>query len=176
MSKDQPARITLSYLENVALHYLERYASSSANLRRVLLRRIQRSTAHWGDDVEPAVAQMETIITKLTRLGYLDDARYAAAKAGWLRAKGGSTAKVRAGLAAKGLQKDLIDQAVAELVQQDGGDDLTAACILARKRRLGPYFPGDRTATRQKHLAVLGRAGFSWEVAKRVIDGEDEGG
>jgi len=51
-----------------------------------------------------------------------------------------------------------------------------AACRFARSRKLGPYrrdaeTPRDRDA-RQKELAKLGRAGFSYEIAIRVIDCE----
>ena len=173
MSKDPPARITQTYIENVALHYLERFASSSANLRRVLLRRIHRSIAHWGGEADQPLADLEQVMQKLTRLGYLDDARYAVSKAGWLRAKGGSTLKVRAGLAAKGVDKELIDQALSQLSEQDGNDDLSAAWILARRRRLGPYRQDKRQEHRDRDLAVLGRAGFSWGVAKEVVDSED---
>ncbi len=174
MSKDPPARITQTYLENVALHYLERFASSSANLRRVLLRRIHRSTSHWGEEPESAIALMDEVIQKMIRLGYLDDARYAVAKASALRARGGSTRKVRAGLASKGVDTDLIDQALAQLVEQGDGGDLDAAYIFARKRRLGPYRMSARAEFREKDLAALGRAGFSWSVAKQVIESELE--
>ena len=166
MSKDPPARISQSYLENVALHYLERFSSSSANLRRVLMRRIQRSTAHWGNDVEDAKAQMEEVLVKLTRLGYLDDARYALAKAGSLRARGYSLKKVRAGLAAKGVENDLIDETLGLLAEGDDGGDLKAAFVYARKRKLGPYRHSAREDFRQKDLAALGRVGFSWPVAR----------
>jgi len=174
MSKDPPARITQTYLENVALHYLERFASSSANLRRILLRRIHRSTAHWGGDPEGAIAHMEEVLLKLTRLGYLDDTRYALAKASSLRARGGSTRKVRAGLAAKGVDNELIDQALAQLIEQGDGGDLDAAFVYARKRRLGPFRMAARVEFREKDLAALGRAGFSWSVAKQVIESELE--
>lgn len=172
MSKDQPARITQSYLENVSLHYLERYSSSSTNLRRVLMRRIHRSTAHWGDDLENAVAHMEQVLSKLTRLGYLDDSRYALAKAGALRARGGSTMKVKAGLAAKGVDKELIEQALSQLAEQGDGGDLEAAFIYARKRRLGPFRVTAKQDSRDRDLAALGRAGFSWAIAKQVIETE----
>ena len=170
MSTKSPARITPSHLENVALHYLERFASSSSNLRRVLVRRIQRSSQHWGDDPQPGLEAMEQVINKLTRLGYLDDARYAQSKAGWLRAKGASVRKIQAGLAAKGVAADLIAAAVTEVTTQEGGDEESAAWILARKRRIGPYRQQDRALFRQRDLAVLGRAGFSYYVAAAVID------
>ena len=50
-----PRQATAAYLENAALHYLERFASSSANLRRVLMRKVARSArAHGTDPAEGA--------------------------------------------------------------------------------------------------------------------------
>ena len=58
---------------------------------------------------------------------------------------------------------------------EDGEDpELTAAVTLAKRRRLGPFAakPPDGEQ-REKHLAALARAGFSYDVARRVIDGKD---
>ena len=52
--KRPPKKITPKYLNNVALWYLGRYASSAANLKRVLMRRVNKSCAHHGDDVAAA--------------------------------------------------------------------------------------------------------------------------
>ena len=50
---------------------------------------------------------------------------------------------------------------------------LAAARRTARRRRLGPWRGEDqRAARREKDLAALARAGFSYSVAKTVIDGE----
>src|SRR5260370_81052 len=50
----------------------------------------------------------------------------------------------------------------------------TAACVLARGRRLGPYgAAGTRREFRQKDLAALARAGFSLDVARRVLAARD---
>lgn len=49
-------------------------------------------------------------------------------------------------------------------------DELKAAARLVRRRRLGPLRPrADRAEHRERDLAVLGRAGFSFEVARKVI-------
>ena len=51
--------------------------------------------------------------------------------------------------------------------------DLAAAFKLARKRRLGPFREPDsevRAERREKDLATLARAGFSYDVAQQVID------
>ena len=47
-----PRRITPSYLENAALFYLERYATSVAHFRRVLMNKVRRSARFHGTDVE----------------------------------------------------------------------------------------------------------------------------
>ena len=50
---------------------------------------------------------------------------------------------------------------------------MAAAFKLARKRRLGPFREPDsdaRAERREKDLATLARAGFSFDVAQQVID------
>ena len=43
-------RVSAEYLDKAALYYLERFASSTANLRRVLMRKVARSAAAHGTD------------------------------------------------------------------------------------------------------------------------------
>ena len=51
-----PPKLSPSYIEAAALHYLERFASSRANLARVLERKARRSLDHWGGDPDEARA------------------------------------------------------------------------------------------------------------------------
>ena len=54
-----------------------------------------------------------------------------------------------------------------------GAADLRAACVFARKRRLGPYSSMTRgREQREKELATLGRAGFGYAIARKVVDAE----
>lgn len=168
-----PPRITPSYIENAALHYLERFAASSASLRRVLMRKVDRAVAHWGGERADHVAQVDTVIAKLTGLGYLDDQAYAAMKTRALNRQGKGSRAIRASLAAKGVEADTIAQALDGLCQDHAEPDLAAAIRLARKRRLGPYRPADKRAeTRAKDLAALARAGFDFDIARRVVEAE----
>ncbi len=49
-----------------------------------------------------------------------------------------------------------------------------AAAALARRRRLGPYRAAeDRKDHRLRDLAAMARAGFAYDVAKKVIDAKD---
>jgi regulatory protein len=173
MSKERPTKITQSSLENAALHYLERYDSSSANLRQVLIRRLRRASMREIEVPEDAVVWVDAVVAKLVRLGYVDDQRYTSAKVSSLRARGASTRKVLASLASKGVGQELIQHALQAVDEQCEDGELNAAMIFARKRRLGPYRLQNRSEFRDKDLAALGRAGFGWGVAKTVIDLEE---
>ncbi len=171
--RSPPRRITAQSLENIALHYLERFASSSATLRRVLLRRVERAAAVHGDDVAAGAALVDALIARYLAAGLLDDRVYAAQKAASLHRRGTSRYGLRGKLAQKGLAPDLIDAAVAEVMAEQGGD-LAAAAALARRRRLGPYREAVRRAEyRHKDLAAFARAGFGRDLAERVLNAED---
>src|SRR4051812_10987193 len=173
-SRGQPRRVPPQYLENAALHYLQRFASSAAQLRRVLMRKVVRSAeAHGGDPAEGA-AWVEALIERYRSSGLLDDKLYAEAKAGSLHRRGASTRAIRGKLAVKGIDPDTAAAALAVVEAETGGDpDSAAAAALARRRRLGPCRRGERAAFRDKDLASLGRAGFSYETARRIVDAQD---
>ena len=51
--------------------------------------------------------------------------------------------------------------------------EFAAAAVLARKRRLGPYRDEEaRKEFYEKDLAALARAGFSYDIAKQVVETE----
>lgn len=170
-----PPRVTPQYLENAALHYLERFASSAANLRRVLMRKVDRSVQAHGTDREEGARWVDALLERYRGSGLLDDAGYARMKAESLHRRGTSTRGIREKLAAKGVARDHVDHALDRVGEDAGGDvDLTAALALARRRRLGPYrLPEVRAAHRDKDLAALGRAGFAYDIARRVVDAAD---
>ena len=168
-----PKKATKSHLENAALHYLARFATSAENLRRVLMRRVDRSARHHGTDAEEGALWVEDLIVRYRRAGLLDDAAYAEARAGDLLRRGTPMKGVRFRLMQKGVGSDDIDRALAAATEDTAEPDLAAAAALARRRRLGPYAPADaRAARRDKDLAALARAGFDFDTARRVIDAE----
>ncbi len=112
--RKQPLRATPEALERAAFFYLERYDSSSGHLRRLLQRKIQLSARVHGTDPEEGAAAVERLLARLGELGLLDDARYARERVRGLRARGTSTAMIRAKLRAKLLPARLIDDALAQ--------------------------------------------------------------
>ena len=163
-------------LEAAALRYLERYAASARHLERLLLNKVRRSAEAHGTDAEAGAAFVRGLVDRLQGSGILDDRRYAEGKAQSLRRKGGSARAIRAALAVKGVARETVETALITADEESVGAeaDLAAARRFAERRRLGPWRAKDRAAHRLKDLAALGRAGFSYDVARRVIDGEAE--
>ena len=169
--KRPPKKITPKYLNNVALWYLERYASSAANLRRVLMRRVHKSCAHHGDDVAAASAMVDELVARFAASGLIDDRQYAIARAHSLHRRGLAARRIRGQLFAKGLDPADVDAAIDALAAESDDPEFDAACAYARRRRLGPWGrPEGRGERREKELASMGRAGFTWELARRIID------
>ena len=171
--RKKPRKATPDALERAALHYLQRYASSSENLRRVLMRRVLRSADAHGTDPEDGAAVIDGLINRYQSSGLLDDANYARLRAESLHRRGASTRLIRTRLMAKGVDAEDIDAALTALDGLTMDTELAAACNYARRRRIGPWRRADRDAYRERDLAALGRQGFGYDTARKVIEAED---
>ena len=174
----RPTRpITAKYLQNAATFYLERYPSTAEGLRRVLERRVARARiadAPIVENVERVIAEM---VAKFVAAGVIDDKAFAQTKARALHRRGTSNRLTRQKLKLAGIDGDTLDQAMAGLDQELDTDprqrEWKAATALARRRRLGPYRAKDRKDHRNRDLAAMARAGFDYDLAKKVIDAAD---
>lgn len=169
-----PRKITERYLENAALYYLQRYASSAANLRQVMHRKIDRSCRFHGDDPKAFYPHVETLIQRYEKSGLLDDGVYARSKVASLRRQGLSKRAIEMRLKAKGLDQEHLDKAFEEIDENDENPELKAAIAYVRRKRLG------RNPEReQKDLAALARVGFGYETARLALnyayDGSEDG-
>jgi regulatory protein len=170
--------ITAKYLQNAAAFYLERYPSSAEGLRRVLNRRVAKAKmldAPIMDNVQQAI---EVVVAKFVDAGVIDDKAFAQTKARSLHRRGTSSRLTRQKLKMAGVDGDTLDEAMegldVELDVTPAQREQRAAAALARRRRLGPYRPAeDRKDHRVKDLATMARAGFAYDVAKKVIDAKD---
>ena len=54
--RKKPRKLSERYLENSALHYLKRYSATVDGVRRVMMRRVNRSLKEHGGDKAQAVA------------------------------------------------------------------------------------------------------------------------
>lgn len=163
-----PRKTTEASLERAALAYLERFAASAESLRRVLLRKVERSARAHDTDRAEGAAWVEALIERYQRSGLLDDRVYAEARTASLRRQGRSARAIAERLKQKGVGRAVIDDALAPT--RTAADELAAAARLAQRRRIGPYRPAaDREDQRPRDLATLGRAGFSYDTARAVV-------
>jgi len=164
----KPRKATPKRLENAALHYLARYSSSAENLRRV-----DRSTRQHGTDPEEGTAFVDDLIARYSKAGLLNDTRFAEGRARSLLERGVSPRAIRLRLREKGVASETVEAVLLDLVEDKGDIEWAAAVALAKRRRIGPFRKSDRQSVREKDLAALARAGFSYDVAQRVVDAEN---
>lgn len=177
----RPKPVTAEWLFRAAAHYLERYASSSDNLARVLERKIERRVRAAEAAGEPlpdedgtAAARYRTLveetIAKFVELKLLDDRAYAEARFASLRRRGTSLRQTTAKLGQKGVSREL----VAAVTATDEIGDAAAAFAYAKRRRLGPHRLRDREERRDRDIAAMMRAGFSYRDSLAAIDADAE--
>ncbi len=165
--------VTPAYLERAALHYLERYASSAENLRRVLTRKARRLLGPGGETLASGIeGSIAEVVGRMVRSGLVDDRSFAEMKVGALIRRGASTRAMRARLKGKGVADDVLEAALGA----HDLDDLALARRHAERKRLGPYRLRPDPSLRERDLAALCRAGFSYRIAAGILDesaGED---
>ena len=167
----EPRPIDAAQLQELALGYAARYATTAAKLRRYLARKLGERV--WTS-AEPA--DLEALVARLTTLGYVDDRAWAASKQREMAARGLGQGRVRGALAAAGVSRD--DMA-ALLTPADGSetDPYAAAIAFARRRRFGPFArdgAAQDPSCRHRELAAMARAGHDFAVAKRVLGADAE--
>src|SRR5439155_18069894 len=122
--------------------YLERFASSAENLRRVLRRRVRRRVRGNDETARAADALIDALVIRYRDAAVIDDAAYAAGRARARLARGQSLRRIAAGLMAKGVGAEDRAAALQALREITADPDLAAACAFARRRRLGPFRRG----------------------------------
>ena len=141
--------------------------------RDIVLRRLDRAPAPRAaladllerKEVAPHVA--EEVLDRLESVGLVDDAAYAAALArARFAEKGAARRAIADELRRKGLGEGDIR---AALDQIDSDDEAIAALTLARKK-LAATRGLEPVVRRRRTLALLGRKGYSQEVAMRAVE------
>lgn len=182
--KDRPAagkkkprqkKVTAGYLERAALHYLGRFASSEANLRAVLIRKVKRRNPDFAAPSDEQAGWISDVVAKCVRYGYVDDKNYSAQRAEAMLRRGKPLRAIRADLKHKGIEEAVIAEAIDGLTETEGADaDRVAAAAYVKRRRFGalrrPVDDAEALQKKQeKELASLARAGFGYQLSKEVL-------
>jgi regulatory protein len=151
-------------LDELALAYVARFATSKAKLARSLGRKIHAS--EWVDDLGAAAA-CEAVTLRMERLGFLDDRQYAAMRGSAMTRRGLGVRRVKAQLWVDGIAPGDAGEAV-EAAEEAA---VAAAIGFAKRRRFGPFSvrPADDPALRERQVAAFARAGHSLALARRIL-------
>ncbi|NVK19028.1 MAG: RecX family transcriptional regulator [Methylocystaceae bacterium] len=177
MSQDQkiPRPVSHQSLRNAALRYIDRFATSRENLRQVLMRRVQKSNYYHDTSIQDGIDWIEDILNQLEKAKFINDKTYAEGRAGALHRKGTSLKVIRMKLMEKGISDEDIAYALSALEEESDSENLerAAAIALAKRRRLGPWRQEEkREEMKEKDLAAMARAGFSYDLARDIIEAD----
>ncbi len=159
-----PTPLDPRQLEEIALAYVARFATSRTKLEGYLARKLRERG--WADE---AAAPVEAIAARMVAAGYVDDGAYARAKGGSLLRRGYGARRISQALQAAGIGAEL-----REAARPGEAAERHAALALAAKRRLGPFSRAvPEREQREKQLAAMLRAGHRADHARAVLSAAD---
>ena len=158
--KRPPKPLDPRRLNDLALHYVARFATSAAKLEDYLRRKLRERG--WDGEDDP---DLGGLVGKLVAAGYIDDEAYARAKSGALLRRGFGNRRIGQALSAAGIAEEIRTEVRAGVAVER-----SAALALATKRRFGPFGGAelDRPA-RDKQIAAMLRAGHSFDTARALV-------
>ena len=155
-----PPPLTESTLQELALRYVGKYATTRTKLRSYLSRKLRERG--WDGEREPA---LEALANRFAELGYIDDSAYALGQSRSLSTRGFGRRRVEEKLRLAG-----VDEADAAAARHHAHNEQVAAALrFAERRRLGPFAAAaaDRLQ-REKWIAAFVRAGHDFSLARAI--------
>ena len=146
-----------------AVDYLSKYDSSKNNLLNILRNKVFRLNIS-GSEKSKLINQLENIILKLEKNKLIDDQRYASSKILFLSKTGKSKQFIFNYLLKKGLNKNEIQNYLKTFFENNNDWELNSAKLFVKKKRLL-----ESKDNYEKKLAKLARAGFSYDICKKVL-------
>ena len=157
-------------LKDLAYSYLEKYSPSKQQLKVYLLKKYL--TKIKGSQSKKEVTTIiDEIINNLENNKIINDELYSDSKARMFLKRGYSLNKINQSLRMKGIDNKYIKQSLDKIKDQEIEPDFVSALKLCKRRRIGPVRPeSNRELFYKKDMGILARAGFSFDLSKRVLD------
>jgi regulatory protein len=154
--------LTAEKLEELALNYAGRFATSRSKLLAYLRRKLRERG--WQGNGEPPVEQLAN---RMVELGYVNDRAFALSKARSLTGRGYGERRVRQALMIAGIDEDQ----GAEAHEFAAREAVAAALKFASRRSIGPYWANRPTPQdRERAIAAMVRAGHRFALAKAITE------
>ena len=176
--KKKNRKITKTYLKGAAYRYLERYATTEANLFFILKRRVDR-ILNQQDENDDDYGEIENwineVISECVKHDLVNDRLYSERKLNSYTILGNSIATIKNKLRAKGVSLEIINDVVSKAIENTPNINQISAIKYAKKRHFGPFrIRQADEKTNQKELAAMARAGYPYHEATHILKANRE--
>ncbi len=156
-----PRPLDAARLEELALSYVARFATSEGKLADYLKRKL-RERGWEGEEAPPVAA----VVARMASAGYVDNEAFARSRASGLLRRGYGERRIAQALGAAGIDAELRSRTAP-----DEAEARRAALAMASRRGFGPFglTPLDR-ARREKQIAAMLRAGHRLDSARELVN------
>ena len=154
----------ISDLVKYAINYLSKYSSSKTNLERILRNKIRRTNIEKKERFT-LYNSIPEIIKKLEKNNFINDYNYATSKVNLFISNGKSKIFIKNYLFKKGIDEKLSSEIFMELNEEDSNWEIKSARTFARKKNFK-----NNNNNNEKNLSKMARAGFSYEIAKKILE------
>tara|TARA_B100000953_G_scaffold49380_1_gene37922 strand:+ start:61 stop:540 length:480 start_codon:yes stop_codon:yes gene_type:complete len=152
-------------LKKYAFSYLSKYNTSKKNLDRILRNKVRRMNLKKKDKFI-LYSSIASILSDLENNKLIDDKNFTQSKIHSLSLQGKSKISIISYFVQKGIEKNLIEESFENLELKNPNWEKESAKIFARKKRLGIKY----SANFEKDLAKMARAGFSYNLSKKILE------
>ncbi len=156
--------LEISDLVKYAINYLSKYSSSKTNLERILRNKIRRINIEKKEKFT-LYNSIPEIIKKLEKNNFINDYNYATSKVNLFISNGKSKIFIKNYLLKKGIDEKLSLEIFAELNEENSNWEIESARTFARKKNFQK-----NNNDNEKKLSKMARAGFSYEIAKKILE------
>ena len=161
---------TIDEIRNFAHSYLEKYSPSKQQLRTYLFKKLIKKDQKKTSKKE-ILSLIDSVIIGMIDKKFLNDKYYSEAKSKIFYRRGYSLNKIRYNLIKKGIDEKFIKASISKIKENESDPDFFSAIKLCKRRRIGPgREESNRTLYYKKDISILSRAGFSYEISKKVLE------
>ena len=161
-------------LKDLAFSYIEKYSPSKQQLKVYLMKKILIKFKSSKSKKEIS-GLIDKVLVNLEQKKFLNDELYSDSKSRSLLRRGYSLNKINQSLRMKGIEQKIIKQSIQKIKDKEIEPDFVSALKLCKRRRIGAIRPSaNRELFYKKDMGVLARAGFDYDLSKRVLNLDQE--
>ena len=161
---------TIEDIRSFAYSYLEKYSPSKQQLKTYLFKKLISKNLKIKNKKE-IFTLIDAVIATLVDQKFLNDKYYSDSKSKTFLRRGYSLNKIRYELIKKGIDEKYIKSSISKIKENESDPDFFSAIKMCKKRRIGPIREeNNRSIYYKKHISILARYGFSYEISKKVLE------